>query len=88
MPSFKHFINIYYKIYDEKPNSVGHLELPNDANLASSRFQIRIPIPTYFCKNIFCRRYCRIILGSCQTNNNDIGFYRNFMVNGTKLFQA
>ena len=31
----------------------GHLEFLNDANLASSRFQIRIPIPTYFGRNIF-----------------------------------
>ena len=46
----------------------GHLELPNDANLASSRFKIRIPIPTYFCKNIFYRRYCTVILDSGRTN--------------------
>ena len=45
----------------------GHLELPKDANLASSGFQIRIPIPTYFCKNIFYRRYCTVILGTCRT---------------------
>ena len=41
-------------MYDEKPYFLGHLgfgghlELSNDANLASSRFQIKIPIPTYF----------------------------------------
>ena len=76
MPSFKHFINIYYKIYDEKPYFVGHLgfgghlELPNDVNLASSRFQIRIRIPTYFCKNIFYRRYFTVVLGSCRTIAN------------------
>ena len=49
-----------------------HLELPNDASLASSRFQIRIPIPTYFCKNIFYRRYCTVILGSCRTNKSEM----------------
>ena len=49
----------------------GHLELPKDANLASSGFQIRIPIPTYFCKNIFYRRYCTVILGSCRTSNKN-----------------
>ena len=60
-------------MYDEKPYFVGHLEfgghleLPNDANLASYRFQIRIPIPTYFCKNIFYRRYCTVVLSSCRT---------------------
>ena len=69
MPSFKHFMNICKKIHDEKPYFVGqlgfggHLELPNDANLASSRFQIRIPIINYFCKNIFCRRYCMVHAG-------------------------
>ena len=47
----------------------GHLELPKDANLASSGFQIRISILTYLCKNIFYlyRRYCMVIFGSCRT---------------------
>ena len=40
----------------------GHLELPKNANLASSDFK-----STYFCKNIFYRRYCMVILGSCRT---------------------
>ena len=47
----------------------GHLELPKDANLASSGFQIKIPIPTYFCKNIFYRHYCTVILGLCRTTS-------------------
>ena len=48
---------------------VAILNYQTDANLAPSRFQIRIPIPTYFCKNIFYRRYCTVIFGSCQTSN-------------------
>ena len=73
--SNQHFIRYLYAILSKTLllsailDFGGHLELPKDANLASSGFQIRIPIPTYFCKKDFYRRYCTVILGSCRTSS-------------------